>query len=67
MLTALLPPDTEESQIKQMMAEVEETCARLDMQVLGGHTEITDAVNRPVLTVTGIGKGKKNGCLLRKI
>ncbi len=66
MLTALLPPDTEEAQIKQMMAEVEEACTQLDMQVLGGHTEITDAVNRPVLTVTGIGKGKKEQLLTTK-
>lgn len=66
MLTALLPPDTEEAQIKQMMAEVEEACAKLNMQVLGGHTEITDAVNRPVLTVTGIGKGKKERLLTTK-
>ena len=66
MLTALLPPDTEEPEIKQMMADVEEVCARLNMQVLGGHTEITDAVNRPVLTVTGIGKGKKEQLLTTK-
>lgn len=58
MITALLPPDTKEAQIRQMMADVEETCIQLNMQVLGGHTEITDAVNRPVLTVTGVGKGK---------
>lgn len=66
MLTALLPPDTEELEIKQMMADVEEACAQLNMQVLGGHTEITDAVNRPVLTVTGIGKGKKERLLTTK-
>lgn len=60
MVTALLPPRTREAHIKNIMADIETECAKLNMQVLGGHTEITDAVNRPVLTVTGIGKGKKD-------
>lgn len=25
-------------------------------EILGGHTEVSDAVNRPVITVTGVGK-----------
>lgn len=66
MITALLPPRTREAHIKQIMADVEEVCIQLNMQVLGGHTEITDAVNRPVITVTGIGKGKKDRLLTAK-
>lgn len=38
------------------MAQAEETCASLHIQIAGGHTEVTDAVNRIVLTVTAIGK-----------
>lgn len=66
MVTALLPPRTREAHIKNIMSDIETECAKLNMQVLGGHTEITDAVNRPVLTVTGIGKGKKDQLFTEK-
>lgn len=60
MITALLPERVREIEIKTIMADVEETCRELNMAVLGGHTEVTDVVNRPVLTVTGIAKAKKD-------
>lgn len=56
----LLPPNAREIAIKRMMDEVENCCRELDMEILGGHTEVTAAVNQPVLTVTGVGKCKKN-------
>ncbi len=61
MLTVLLPPGCEEDEIRGMMRDSEKACASLNMEILGGHTEITDAVTRPVISVTGIGKlrGKK--------
>lgn len=57
--TALLPAEYKESKLKLIMEQYKETCAALGIQPLGGHTEITTAVNRPVLNVTGIGKAKK--------
>ncbi len=60
--TALLPENYKESRLKIIMEQYKETCAVLGIQPLGGHTELTTAVNRPVLTVTGIGKAKKD-CL----
>lgn len=63
LLTALLPEGIEEQDIRAIMAQVEETCAPFQVQVLGGHTEITRAVTQPVLSVTGVGK-VKDGCLI---
>lgn len=60
MITALLPERSREKQLQTIMADVEETCRELGMTVLGGHTEVTDVVTRPVLTVTGIAKAKKD-------
>lgn len=57
--SVILPPGTTEEELKKMMKEVAVACAGLDMEVLGGHTEISDAVNRAVITVTGVGKVKK--------
>ncbi|MDF2608997.1 MAG: Hydrogenase maturation factor [Lachnospiraceae bacterium] len=60
MLTILLPDGTRESDLKALMQEIEATCAKLNIEVLGGHTEITAAVNQPIITVTGVGKMPKN-------
>lgn len=59
LLTLLLPPSCEEKELKAIMAQAEETCASLHIQIAGGHTEVTDAVNRIVLTVTAIGKAAR--------
>ena len=58
MVTALLPPMIKEAQIKKMMQQINAECEKLNIMVLGGHTEITAAVTQPVLSVTGIGKGR---------
>ncbi|MBA4685575.1 MAG: hydrogenase maturation factor [Candidatus Galacturonibacter soehngenii] len=58
LLTVLLPEDVFESDLKEMMQQVEEACEKLHIQVVGGHTEITKAVNQPIISVTGVGKVK---------
>lgn len=60
MLSVLLPEGTEEEDLKVIMKQVEEACRELDIQAIGGHTEVTRVVNQPVITVTGIGKVKKD-------
>lgn len=59
MLTILLPDRAKESHLREMMQEIEGCCKELDMEVLGGHTEVTSAINQPIITVTGVGKIKK--------
>ena len=63
MLTALLPETIEEPQIREMVKEIAAECEPLGVQILGGHTEITDAVNQPVISVTGVGKAKEKELL----
>lgn len=41
MLTLMLPDTIEEAEVKKMMRDAEETCEKLQMEILGGHTEIT--------------------------
>lgn len=59
----LLPPRTREKKLHDLMEEIVMTANALRIQVMGGHTEVTDVVNRPVITVTGVGKVKKD-CLV---
>lgn len=63
LLTVLLPEYIEESDLKKMMGQVEEACSAANVQVMGGHTEVTAVVNQPVITVCGVGKVKE-GCLV---
>jgi len=65
-VSALLPETTQEQDIRGMMAQMEEACGALRVQIAGGHTEITRAVNRPILTVTGVGKAKKSRVVTTK-
>ncbi|MGN1140640.1 MAG: AIR synthase family protein [Oliverpabstia sp.] len=60
MLTVMLPDTVEEPEVKKMMQEAEATCKILNMEVLGGHTEITNVVRQPLISVTGVGKIKKS-------
>ena len=56
LLTVLLPAACEESELKALMNQAEKVCAGLNIQIAGGHTEVTDAVNRIVLTVIAVGR-----------
>lgn len=58
LLTILLPEDTTEAGLKEIMAQVEEACQAADVQVMGGHTEVTAVVNQAIITVCGVGKVK---------
>lgn len=55
---AILPPSLENEEWKQMMEAVHQACLKLHIQVLGGHTETTNAVQYPIMAVTGIGQVK---------
>lgn len=60
MLTILLPEGMREIKLRQLMQEIEGCCREFDIEVIGGHTEVTAAVNQPVVTVTGVGKIKRD-------
>ncbi len=55
-MTALFPPDTKKHQIERVIRQTHGTCASLSMVIIEGHTEVTEAVNQPLLSVHGVGK-----------
>ncbi|MDO4300057.1 MAG: AIR synthase family protein [Clostridia bacterium] len=59
MVTALLPPDITENEISKIILDLYSEAEKVNVAILGGHTEITDAVNKPVLSCTVIGKTKR--------
>ena len=56
MLTLLLPEESEEADLRALMSEAESACSRLNIQIAGGHTEVSAAIKTPVITVSGFGK-----------
>ena len=60
MLTILLPEGADEKLLSGLMSEVSEQAGLLNIEIIGGHTEVTDTVVRPLLSVTGIGRVKKD-------
>ena len=63
LVTLLLPEGTDEAQIRAIAMQMDAVCGKYNVQVLGGHTEVTRAVNRIVVSVTGVGRVKKDALL----
>ncbi len=59
MLTVMLPEGTTEEQVEEIMKQAGEASEELGVEIIGGHTEITPAVNKPVIVSTAIGRGAK--------
>ncbi|MGI6707033.1 MAG: AIR synthase family protein [Clostridia bacterium] len=58
LVTIIAPPDTEIAEIEGIISDIVETAGQLEVEVMGGHTEISDAVNRVLLSATVIGKSR---------
>lgn len=56
MMTILAPIGTSEQEIEDIFKDASEQAEKLNIEIIGGHTEITDAVNRVVISNTVIGK-----------
>ena len=56
LISLLLPTSANEQQLKDIVKEIDTICEKANAEVLGGHTEVTRAVQRPLITVTGVGK-----------
>lgn len=59
LLTILLPVNTSYSDIENIMQDASQTADNLGVEIIGGHTEVTDAVNKVVISTTVIGKMAK--------
>lgn len=48
--TLMFPPGTTPAEVFEVLGDLETTCRNWGITLCGGHTEITDAVTRPVVT-----------------
>ncbi|MDR2943723.1 MAG: AIR synthase family protein [Methanosarcinales archaeon] len=59
LVTILLPPNSSEEDLDKIMTELSETAAALNVSIIGGHTEVTDAVTRVVINTAAVGISDK--------
>ncbi len=63
----ILPRDTEEAFLRELMKDLDETSAALKVQVIGGQTRVSDAVSAPVAVLTATGTSlNEAACGLKK-
>lgn len=60
-IAVMLPPGTTEEEVNEMMCQAGRASEELQVEIIGGHTEITDAVKQPVIVSTAIGRAPKGG------
>lgn len=66
LLTIMAPPNTTEKDIELIMKDAGKASKELNVEIMGGHTEITDAVTRIVISATVVGKQKKENMINSK-
>ncbi|WP_422447888.1 AIR synthase family protein [Thermoanaerobacterium sp. DL9XJH110] len=55
LVTLLLPEGADEDMLKNLMEGIHRGAAKIGVEVLGGHSEITASVVKPVVSVTALG------------
>lgn len=63
MVTILCPEGTTEAELGEIMDQLCHTASELNVEIIGGHTEVTSAVNKIVLSTTCIGKALKGSLI----
>lgn len=58
LITILAPENTELEMLDKLARQIKQEAHSLNVDIIGGHTEITDAVTRIVLSVTALGRVK---------
>ncbi|MBE0477810.1 AIR synthase family protein [Candidatus Aerophobetes bacterium] len=56
LVTVLLPPEQEEEFLHQFFNQLSHACRELGISLIGGHSEVTPAVSRPVAIGCMVGK-----------
>ncbi|SKA05316.1 AIR synthase family protein [Selenihalanaerobacter shriftii] len=55
----LIPPETTKKAIMAIINDVNQSAEKLKIAILGGHTEISNTVDKPLVSCTAIGKTTK--------
>ena len=59
LIDIILPVGSHESDLRDIMQDIGALTEQYNVEILGGHTEVSDSVNRPLISVTGVGKANR--------
>ena len=65
-VTLLFPPRSTASEIGALIADIQAVCSRYGISLVGGHTEITGSVVRPLVVGTMAGTATRAGLLNKR-
>jgi hydrogenase maturation factor len=54
--TLLLPEGTDEERVRALFGQLAEACEDLEVALVGGHTEVTHGIDRPIVAGTMLGE-----------
>lgn len=60
LVTLLLAEDSQENDLRGLMAQVNQAASELEIEVLGGHTEVTPGLPHTIISSTAVGKAPKD-------
>lgn len=60
MVSIIMPKNTMESELNFLMREISGVCKKMQIEIIGGHTEAVSYVTEMIVTFTGIGTRKKD-------
>jgi hydrogenase maturation factor len=61
--TLLFPSGIHAAEIGELMADIDATARRLNVEVLGGHTEVAPGITTPLVVMSGVGKAPRDRVL----
>lgn len=56
LLTIIFPPNSKEEELKKIMDDMTELAETYNVEILGGHTEVSEAVRQTLVSVMGVGR-----------
>jgi len=60
LITILLPETATKAQLRNLTTQIDEAAKKLGIAVVGGHSEVTSSINRPIIVATAIGETQRS-------
>ncbi|KPV64748.1 MAG: thiamine monophosphate kinase [Candidatus Bathyarchaeota archaeon BA1] len=60
LVVMLLPQSIDTTQLKRITSQIDEAAKELGIAIVGGHSEVTPGINRPILVATAVGDVEKH-------
>ncbi len=64
LVTILAPEATTPADLGRIMGQINAEAAKLGIEVLGGHSEITAGIDRVIISTTSVGKARKDAYII---